>query len=118
MSFTEIARVLNAGSLADEDLALTPLEPNQIVQGACVTRTLSLFEADDLAVGIWQHGEGVSTDVEADEIFVVLSGRASVDISGGTRLELEPGAVGFLPAGAQTIWTVHEPLRKVYFAKR
>ena len=56
----------------------------------------------------------MSTDVEADEVFVVLSGRATVDVVGGPSLELRPGVVGFLDAGAETTWTIHETLRKVY----
>jgi hypothetical protein len=32
----------------------------------------------------------------------------------GTTLDVGPGDIGILPRGAQTTWTVHEDLRKVY----
>ncbi len=72
------------------------------------------LEGSRLNVGIWEHSQGTSTDTEADEVFVVLSGRATVVVAGGPTLELAPGSVGFLDAGAQTTWVVHENLRKVY----
>ena len=57
---------------------------------------------------------GVCADVEADELFVVLAGRATVDIAGGDRLELTPGSVGVFAEGTETVWTVHETLTKVF----
>lgn len=57
---------------------------------------------------------GVVTDVEADELFVVLSGRATIEVEGGPTLVVGPGDVAVLPEGAVTRWTVHETLRKVY----
>ena len=60
---------------------------------------------------------GVMNDVEADEVFVVLSGAATVEFAGGSdTLELGPGDVVRLAAGAETVWTVTETLRKVYLA--
>jgi hypothetical protein len=63
--------------------------------------------------GIWQHTEGVSRDVDADELFVVLSGRATIDVGDGATLEVGPGDVGILRAGDRTTWTVHETLPKI-----
>ena len=69
----------------------------------------------ELAVGVWEHSAGVSADVGADGVFVVLNGSATVEVvSQPEPLELRPRSVGFLCAGARTCWTVHEPLRKVY----
>ena len=117
MSFTSEARVLRAASLPDSELDLSPLDPAQVVAGEPEVRVLELHDSDDLGIGLWQHGEGISTDVEVDEVFVVLSGRATVEVEGGPVLELGPGDVGLLPAGARTRWTVHETLRKVYVAR-
>jgi uncharacterized cupin superfamily protein len=64
--------------------------------------------------GVWQHGRGTSRDVEADELFVVLSGRATIAIEDGGVLEVGPGDAGVLRAGDRTVWTVHETLRKVF----
>jgi uncharacterized cupin superfamily protein len=117
MTFTETARVVRAAALPDVDLEESPLDPAQVVEGAPVVRSLALHDADDLGVGIWQHSVGVSIDVEADEVFVVLSGRATIEVEGGPSLEVGPGDVGLLPAGASTRWTVHETLRKIYVVR-
>ena len=76
-----------------------------------------MLETEALAVGIWQHTAGVSTDVEVDEVFVVLAGRATIEVAGGPTLEVGPGDVGVLEAGAETTWTVHEDLRKIYIIR-
>jgi uncharacterized protein len=65
-------------------------------------------------VGVWEMTPGAATDVEADEIFVVLSGRATLGFDGGETLELRPGVVVRLLEGDRTTWTVHETIRKVY----
>lgn len=115
--FTDVARVVHASALPDSELEPDPLEDAKIVGGAPEVRALALHDSDDLAVGVWQHSTGVSTDVEADEVFVVLSGRATVEVADGPTLEVGPGDVGMLPAGARTTWTVHETLRKVYVVR-
>ena len=115
--FTDVARVVRASSLRDSELEVDAIDPAKVESGDPVVRSLPLHDSDDLAVGIWQHSTGVSTDVEADEIFVVLSGRATVEVADGPTLELAPGDVGLLPAGARTTWTVHETLRKVYVVR-
>jgi uncharacterized cupin superfamily protein len=112
--FTDTCRVVRAAALPDAELAATPLDPGQVVGGAPEVRLLPLHEDHDLEVGVWQHGAGASRDVEADEVFVVLSGRATVEVEGGPVLEVGPGDIGLLAAGARTTWTVHETLRKVY----
>lgn len=91
-----------------------PLDPGQVVAGEPQVSALGLVEHGSVEAGVWQHTAGVSTDVEADEVFVVLAGRATIDVEGGPTLEVGPGDVGVLEAGAHTRWTVHEDLRKVY----
>lgn len=63
-----------------------------------------------------EHCVGSSTDVEADELFIVLSGAATVRFADGGVIELGPGSVGRLHEGQRTVWTVTETLRKVYFS--
>ena len=53
------------------------------------------------------------TDVEEDELFVVLEGRATIEVDGGPTLEVGPG-ISACSSGAYATWTVHEPLRKVF----
>ena len=59
----------------------------------------------------------MSTDLELDEVFVVLAGRATIEVEDGPTLEVGPGDVGLYPAGTRTRWTVHETLRKVYVVR-
>jgi PAS domain S-box-containing protein len=62
-----------------------------------------------------KEAEEAMRDIEADELFVVLSGSARVDFADGSAsLDLGPGDVVQLAAGTRTEWTVHQPLRKVY----
>lgn len=97
---------------ADVDLEAAELPPEQVVSGTPAVRSRKLSEH----AGVWEISAGVVTDVEVDEVFVVLSGRATVEIEDGPVLELAPGTVGALKAGDKTVWRVHETLRKVYVA--
>ncbi len=65
-------------------------------------------------IGVWEMTVGVANDVEADEVFVVLSGSATVEFEDGESIELVPGVAVRLRAGDRTTWTVREVLRKVY----
>lgn len=110
-------------ALAVADVALEPdtLDPEQVVAGDPRTASCVLHESRGegpggrvVERGVWEITPGVVTDVEADELFVVLSGRATIEIEGGPTLRVGPGDVAVLPEGAVTRWTVHETLRKVY----
>jgi len=98
------------------ELDRAPLDPSQIVDGAPDVAEKITWSSPDgrRHRGVWQHTPGVSTDVEVDEIFVVVSGRATIEVEGGPTLEVGPGDVGILEAGARTTWRVHETLRKVF----
>lgn len=97
------------------EYAAVPAE--QTVAGAPRTGVAELGRLGDLEVGIWEMTEGTMTDVETDEVFVVLSGRATVEFDDGTEpLDLRACDVVRLAAGARTTWTVTERLRKVYLA--
>lgn len=68
------------------------------VSGAVTTGATDLGENKSLSTGIWEHSVGVSVDVEADEVFVILSGKGRVYVNDEV-LELFPGVVGNLSAG-------------------
>jgi uncharacterized cupin superfamily protein len=101
--------VTDAASLA---LALEPVPGEQVVEGSPRTGFVELTDT----IGVWEHTPGVSTDVEADEVFVVLSGSATVSFDDPALdpIELQSGSVARLTAGMRTVWTVRETLRKVY----
>ncbi|WEB43165.1 cupin domain-containing protein [Streptomyces yunnanensis] len=108
--------VVNVPGLADADLEPEPLDPEQVVSGDPVVTGKVLWESPDGSQirGIWQITPGVVTDTEANELFVVVSGRATIEVEGGQVLEVGPGDACVLREGDRTRWTVHETLRKTY----
>jgi hypothetical protein len=102
--------------VADLELEPAPLDPATILAGSPDVSELVLATSEDGRVvrGVWQITPGVVRDVEADELFVVVSGRATVEVEDGPTLELEPGVVGVLRAGDRAVWRIHETLRKVF----
>lgn len=105
-------------------VALThePLPESQVVAGSPTTATLVLDERDGREIGVWEITPGTASDVEVDEVFVVLSGHARVEfiaVPDGAlpaSIDIGPGSVVRLTAGMSTTWTVHDTLRKVYLA--
>ncbi|MER6349229.1 cupin domain-containing protein [Streptomyces sp. NPDC001595] len=102
--------------IPDAVLEPEPLRPEQIVSGAPeVTGKVVWESADGRQVrGIWQITPGVVTDTEADELFVVISGSATIEVEGGPTLTVGAGDMAVLREGDRTTWTVHETLRKAY----
>ncbi|MFF0221253.1 cupin domain-containing protein [Streptomyces sp. NPDC004629] len=100
----------------DADLEPEPLDAAQIVAGTPEVTGKVVWESPDgrQLRGIWQITPGVVTDTEADELFTVVSGRATIEVEGGPTLRVGPGDLVVLRAGDRTTWTVHETLRKVY----
>jgi uncharacterized cupin superfamily protein len=91
------------------------LEP---VEGDQSAGSTDLGAFGDGSFGVWSITEGVSTDVEVDEVSVILSGRGSVeDLDTGAVVHLTPGTVLRLGAGLRTRWTIVEPIRKVYVVR-
>lgn len=80
------------------------------------TRSLALGTTGAAEVGLWEIDPGTTGDVEVDEVFLVLSGRATVAVEGWPDVPVGPGDVVRLRAGAVTTWVVEERLRKLYVA--
>jgi uncharacterized cupin superfamily protein len=89
----------------------------QRIGGSPSTGGKTIGQFEHLRVGVWEMSVGSMRDVEVDELFVVIQGSARVDFEDGTSITLVPGDVGKLRAGQKTVWTVTEPLRKVYLAQ-
>lgn len=100
------------------DLAHAPLPADEVIAGAPTTAVHELATLGGVEVGIWEMTPGTATDTETDEVFVVLSGRATIAFasSGLPDLEVGPGSVVRLAEGMRTTWTVTQTLRKVYVA--
>ena len=92
-----------------------PLDPAQVEAGTPTVSSRLLSESAGVQRGVWQITPGIVTDVEADEMFVVLSGRATIELlDTGQVLDVAAGDVCILTEGERTRWTIHETLRKVY----
>ena len=101
---------------ADVELEQEDLDPSQIVAGAPQTSGAVLWESEDGRIlrGVWRCTAGTVTDVEQDELFVVIEGRATIDVEAGPTFDVASGSVCVLERGARTTWTVHESLLKAY----
>lgn len=106
-------RVL-AADVRTSDLRTDELDPVDIVLGSPAVSSAELASLGGTDIGIWQITEGQVTDTEADEVFVVLSGRGQVEFDDGSVLKLAPGTAARLRAGERTTWTITETLRKIY----
>jgi uncharacterized cupin superfamily protein len=107
-------RVIRSFRAADVSLDMKPLDVARNSRGDVVTGVKAVMSEGDMEVGVWEHSVGTSTDTEIEEVFVVIEGEGTVTCSEGGRIDLAPGVVGLLPAGARTTWTVTKPLRKVW----
>ncbi len=102
--------------IPDADLEPDPLDPEQVLAGSPEVSGTVLWESEDgkQIRGIWQITPGTVTDTEANELFVVVSGRATIAVEGGATFDVGPGDACVLREGDRTTWTVHETLRKAY----
>lgn len=83
--------------------------------GVVATGRLPLPGIAGADVGIWSIAEGTVRGVTKDEVFVVLSGRATVEFHDtGEVLHIGPGDAVRLHRGQENTWTTHEALRKIY----
>ena len=107
------------------DIALEAVPADDVVSGAPHQGVAPLGTLGGTAAGIWELREGVVTDTEVDEFFIVLSGEATIEFlapdapSGAAAAEpvtVRAGDVMRLVAGTRTRWTVTDHIRKVYLA--
>ncbi len=98
--------------------AHTALPADQVIAGTPTTATVEVGAFSGVELGVWEMTPGTAVDVEADEVFVVLSGRARIVFTDrdAAPIEVGPGDLVRLVAGMRTEWTVTETLRKVYLA--
>ncbi len=89
---------------------------DDIVSGSPTVAVAELGTFGDVEFGIWEITPGVVRDVEADEVFVVLSGEGTVRFADGTSIELRAGSLVRLAEGERTEWEIRSRLRKVYLA--
>ncbi len=115
MRDSELNSVVDASAMP---LSMQPLPDAQCPKGPVSTGVAVVAITDAYEVGVWEHEVGTSTDIETDEVFVVLSGTGRVLLEDGGVLDLRPGVAGVLAAGTRTVWEIDEPLRKVWITER
>jgi uncharacterized cupin superfamily protein len=98
--------------LLSADVLDHPLDPDGLSE-ALATASRALVHAD-VEVGLWEAGPGADTDVEADEVFLVLSGAGTLTFEDGSAIDLRPGVLVRLREGDRTTWEVGQRLRKLY----
>ena len=97
------------------DVELTAVSPDETVFGAPRQGFTELGTLGRCEVGIWELREGSVIDTEVDEMFVVISGSATIELlDEGRSVEVGSGDVMRLVAGSHTRWTVPGHIRKVY----
>lgn len=101
-------------------LAMEDVAPDQVTSGHPQTGLTAVATVGGAAISVWEMTEGGMRDIEIDEVFIVLTGEATVALlADGTetsRIELRPGVICRLEAGSTTRWDVPRVLRKVYIA--
>ena len=101
-------------------LSHDPVEGWQKVSGEPTTAALDLGAFAGAEFGLWEMSAGSMLDVEADEVFLVISGTATVEFLEPElpSIDLEPGSIVRLGEGMRTRWTVTgAPLRKLYLVE-
>ncbi|WGY01704.1 cupin domain-containing protein [Nocardioides sp. QY071] len=98
------------------DVPTQLLDDAMVLAGSPEAGSRALAAVAGVEVGVWEMTPGTAADIEVDEVFVVLSGAATVTFHDGEVIDLAPGTVVRLRAGDQTTWVVHETLRKIYVA--
>ncbi len=93
-----------------------PLPAEEVVDGDPTAAVQALGTVGGVEVGVWEMSAGTARDTEVDEVFVVVSGSGTVEFEDGERIRLTTGTAVRLRAGERTVWSIEEPLRKVWIA--
>jgi uncharacterized cupin superfamily protein len=111
----KVMELVTVYHLDEVAVAHEPVHPDEIVADQPTTGAVTVTTLDGLGVevGVWEMSTGAVRDVEAEEAFLVLAGRATIE-TGGETFEVARGDLVRLAAGTRTVWTVTEPLRKLY----
>lgn len=101
-----------------DDSPFESLPAANVIDGAPTTSTRELWnEVGPVEAGVWTITPGVARDTEAREVFVVLAGRATITIGDGAPRTVTTGDVVSFEEGDETVWEVHETLRKFYVTR-
>lgn len=106
----------STGRLLASDVFTAPLPDESRaglwVEGGWPTASVRVLDTvGDATVEIWELTDGVVSDIERDECFLVLRGSGVLRFEGGEGYDLRPGAFLRLREGDRAEWTITNPLR-------
>ncbi|MBQ9917007.1 MAG: DUF861 domain-containing protein [Microbacterium sp.] len=117
MTFVMRPAELDAAELEAKPLAPPNAEP---LSGEIIVRGKVQFVNDDRTIisGVWESDPGTSRweFLTRGEIVHILAGRMTVQRDGEEAVELTAGSAAYFPIGWTGVWTVVEPVRKLYVA--
>lgn len=98
-------------------VSLEPVPAEEVDYGNPRQGVLELGQVGGCEAGIWELRDGAVVDTEVDEMFVVISGSATIKLlDEGRSVDVKTGDVMRLTAGTKTRWIVKDHIRKVYVA--
>ncbi len=97
-------------------VAVGNTKPRVPIEGDPHESTNVLWAHNGLDVGVWEctPGRFAASRIGYDEVFICLSGQATMEADNGMRFDLAAGSVLYTPAGFTGTWHVTETFRKVY----
>jgi uncharacterized cupin superfamily protein len=99
------------GNVAELDLPPDPVADASYAH----TSTRCLEELNGARIGVWEVEAGHIEGATGDEVFVIISGSATIHFSvTGEIAEVGPGDIVRLRRGELNVWDVHEKVRKLY----
>ena len=113
----------NPSSITAADVLAATLEPLGAwppgvapLSGRPEAFALELYDDGHVQSGIWEctPGSFPSRRDGCCELMHFVAGEATITDADGTRREVKPGAVIFVPDGWQGIWDIRETVRKTY----
>lgn len=98
-------------------VSLAPVPAEQIDYGNPRQGVLDLGTVGNVEAGIAELRDGAVLDTVSDEVFVVISGGATIKLlDEGRSVDVKTGDVMRLTAGTRTRWIVKDHVRRVFFA--
>lgn len=96
---------------------LIPVPTDQVDYGNPRRGALDLGAVGGVEAGISEIRDGAIFHTEVDEVFVVISGGATIKLlDEGRSVDVKTGDVMRLTAGTRTRWIVKDHVRKVFLA--
>lgn len=106
-------------NILDAELQPWPLPAESIEEGNPDAFGTVLSKSPDSRIvrGVWSCTPGVFRwSYTYDELVVVISGRATVELENGDEIALGPGDMAFIERGQSCKWRILETIRKGFHA--